>query len=144
VALIIVPLAFLDAAGSAGSFLVQTTSDRSPVAVTLLIALITLADAAGSVLATRLPAVGVRVQLAAAAVGSLLVALALAIPAALVPATIALSFAIGVLHPLRAAAIQQLATDGIRARAASAASACDMALSTLFLLLAGGLLARRT
>jgi hypothetical protein len=144
VALVILPLAFLDAAGSTGSFLLQTTGDRSPVAVTLLVALITLAGATGSALATRLPATGARIQVVAAAIGSLLVGVAMTIPAALVPATIALSFATGVLHPLRAAAIQRMASDGIRARAASAASACDMALSTLFLLLAGGVLARRS
>ncbi len=86
------------------------------------------------------PAAGVRMQLAFAAAGSVLVVAALTIPGALVPATIALSFGTGVLHPLRAAAIQRLASDGVRARAASAASACDMALSTLFLLLAGTLL----
>jgi len=143
VALVILPLAFLDAAGSTGSFLLQTTGDRGPAAVTLLVALITLADAAGSALATRLPAAGVRMQLAIAALGSLLVMAALMIPRALVPATIALSFGTGVLHPLRAAAIQRLASDGVRARAASAASACDMALSTLFLLLAGTVLSRR-
>jgi hypothetical protein len=40
---------------------------------------------------------------------------------------------------MRAAAIQRMATDDMRARAASAASACDMAFSTLFLLLAGSL-----
>jgi len=143
VALVILPLAFLDAAGSTGSFLLQTTGDRGPAAVTLLVALITLADAAGSALATRLPAAGVRMQLAIAALGSLLVVAALMIPVALVPATIALSFGTGVLHPMRAAAIQRLASDGIRARAASAASACDMALSTICLLLAGTVLARK-
>jgi hypothetical protein len=144
VALVILPLAFLDAAGSTGSFLLQTTGDRSPAAVTLLVALITLADAAGSALASRAPASGARAQLAAAGGGAVLMAIALAVPAALVPVTIALSFGTGLLHPLRAAAIQRLATDGIRARAASAASACDMAMSTLFLLLAGTWLARKT
>ena len=143
VALLILPLAFLDAAGSTGSFLLQTTGDRSPASVTLLVALITLADAAGSALATRLPALGARMQLATALLGSLIVIAALLVPGALVPATLALSFGTGVLHPLRAAAIQRIASDGIRARAASAASACDMALSTLFLLLAGTLLSRR-
>jgi hypothetical protein len=69
--------------------------------------------------------------------------MALTIPEALVPATIALSFGTGVLHPLRAATIQRIATDGVRARAASVASACDMALSTLFLLLAGTWLPRK-
>jgi MFS family permease len=141
--IVILPLAFLDAAASSGSFLLQTTGERGPWEVTPLIALITLADAMGSALAARLPGVGARVQLVAAAIGSLLVILALTVPAALVPATIALSSVTGVLHPLRAAAIQRMASDGIRARAASAASACDMALSTIFLLLAGGLLTRR-
>jgi predicted MFS family arabinose efflux permease len=143
VALLILPLAFLDAAGSTGSFLLQATGDRSPAAVTLLIALITLADAAGSALATRLPAAGVRVQMGIAAVGFVLVTIALMFPGALIPATIALSFGTGVLHPLRAAAIQRLASDGVRARAASMASASDMAMSTLFLLLTGNWLARR-
>ena len=143
VVVVILPLAFLDAAGSTGSFILQTTGERSPVHVTLLLALITLADAAGSALASRVPVTGARVQLAAAAAGALLVATALAIPAALVPVTITLSFGTGVLHPLRAAAIQRMASDGVRARAASAASACDMALSTIFLLFAGGLLSRR-
>ena len=46
--LVILPLAFLDAAASSGSFLLQTTGERSPWAVTPLVALITLADAAGS------------------------------------------------------------------------------------------------
>jgi hypothetical protein len=143
VALVIFPLAFLDAAGSTGSFILQTTGDRSPSAVTLLVALITLADAAGSALATKMPAAGARVQLAAAAVGSLLVAIAFAVRPALIPITIALSFGTGVLHPLRAATIQRLASDGVRARAASMASACDMALSTIFLLIAGSMLTRR-
>jgi hypothetical protein len=143
VALLILPLAFLDAAGSTGSFLLQTTGDRSAAAVTMLVALIALADAGGSALAARLPAAGVRVQLAIAAVGAVLMAVALMIPSALVAVTIALSFGTGVLHPLRAAAIQRIATDGVRARAASVASACDMALSTFFLLLAGTALSRK-
>ena len=74
VALVIFPLAFLDAAGSTGAFLLQTTGERGPVAVTVLVAVITLANAAGSVLATRVPATGARTQLTAAAIGSLLVA----------------------------------------------------------------------
>ena len=141
--IVILPLAFLDAAASSGSFLLQTTGERGPWEVTPLVALITLADATGSALATQLPAAGARAQLVAAAIGSLLVAVGLTLPAVLVPATIALSFVTGMLHPLRAAAIQRMASDGVRARAASVASACDMALSTLFLLLAGHVLTRR-
>src|SRR6185503_3966132 len=134
----ILPLAFLDAAGSAGSFMLQTTGERGPSAVTILVALITLSNATGSAIAGRLPASGARVQAIAAAIGALLVVVALIVPAALIPVTIALSFGTGVLHPLRAAAIQRMAGDSVRARAVSMANACDMALSTLFLLLAGG------
>jgi Major Facilitator Superfamily len=136
-AAVILPLAFLDAITSAGSFIMQTTGGGGPSEVTLIVALITLADAAGSTLAMRLPPAGLRAQVALATLGAIVAAVALAIPAALVPSTIALAFATGVSHPLRAAAIQRMATDGMRARAASAANACDMALSTAVLLLAG-------
>jgi MFS family permease len=136
-AALILPLAFLDAITQAGSFIMQTSGGSGPSEVTLIVALITLADAAGSTLAMRLPAVGLRTQIALAAVGAIVAGIALSIPSALVPATIALSFATGVSHPLRATEIQRLTSDGMRARAASAANACDMALSTIVLLLAG-------
>jgi MFS family permease len=138
-ALVILPLAFLDAVTSAGSFVLQTRGGLGPVGITTLVALITLADAAGSACAMRLHATGARVQVALAAAGAILAAAALIWPAALVPATIVLAFGTGLSHPMRAAAIQRMATDDMRARAASAASACDMAFSTLFLLLAGSL-----
>ena len=76
-------------------------------------------------------------------VGAIVAGIAVTIPSALVPATIALAFATGVSHPLRAAAIQRMTSDNMRARAASAANACDMAFSTVVLLLAGNLLAGR-
>jgi hypothetical protein len=110
--------------------------------VTVLVAIITLADAAGSALATRLPGAGLRAQVALAVAGAIVAGIAVAVPAALIPSVVALAFATGLSHPLRAAAIQRMAADDMRARAASAASACDMALSTLFLVLAGTLLAR--
>ncbi len=50
---------------------------------------------------------------------------------------IALAFLEGVAHPLRAVAIQRAVPDGVRARAASLASACDMAVSLIALPLAG-------
>jgi len=140
---VILPLAFLDAITSAGSFVMQTSSGGGPSEVTLIVALITLADAAGSTLAIRLPAVGLRAQIALAVCGAVLAAVALMVPAALIPITITLSFATGVSHPLRATAIQRLASDGMRARAASVANACDMALSTMLLLLTGSWLAQR-
>jgi hypothetical protein len=133
----------LDALTASGSFVLQTSGGSGPVQVTILVALITLADAAGSTLAMRLPAAGLRAQVALAAAGAVIAAVAVTIPGTLIPSVVALAFATGVSHPLRAAAIQRMATDDMRARAASAASACDMALSTLFLLLAGSLLAGR-
>jgi hypothetical protein len=72
--------------------------------------------------------------------GAVLAGIALTTPALFIPITITLSFTTGVSHPMRATAIQRLASDGMRARAASVASACDMALSTIVLLLAGSLL----
>jgi hypothetical protein len=91
----------------------------------------------------RLPGGGQRAQLVLASAGLVAAAAAVIVPAILMPTTIALSFATGLAHPLRAAAIQRMASDGIRARAASVANAVDMALSTVFLLLAGTWLARR-
>jgi hypothetical protein len=142
-AIVILPLAFLDSVTSAGSFILQTSGGSGPSEVTLVVAIITLADAAGSVLAGRLPAAGPRMQVALAAVGAVVAGIALTWPAALIPSTIALSFATGVSHPLRATAIQRMATDGMRARAASAANACDMAFSTILLLITGSWLAGR-
>lgn len=142
-AAVVLPLAFLDAITQAGSFIMQTRGGSAPDEVTSIVALITLADAAGSTLAMRLPPVSLRAQIALAGGGALLAGIALVLPASLVPIAIALSFATGISHPLRAAAIQRMATDGMRARAASAANACDMALSTITLLITGRWLARR-
>ena len=60
-----------------------------------------------------------------------------AVPSTLVPVVIALEFLLGLAHPLRAAAVQRLAGEGVRARAASLASACDKACDTVALILAG-------
>jgi len=62
---------------------------------------------------------------------------AVALPAILPLVALALAFVSGVARPLRAAAIQRLAADSLRARAASMASACDMAISTIVLPFAG-------
>jgi hypothetical protein len=50
---------------------------------------------------------------------------------------LALALLSGLADPLRAAAVQRLSKDEARARAASLASVCDMALSTALLPLAG-------
>jgi hypothetical protein len=84
-----------------------------------------------------LPAGTPRVHILLAAFGSVLCLGATATPRALPLTALVLGFLVGVAQPLRAAAIQRLAGDAIRARAASAASACDMAVSTIVLPLAG-------
>jgi MFS family permease len=135
---VILPVALLDGAASAGSFLAQTAAGGSGTAeLTVLVALITGAEAAGAALAPRMPAAGARGQLLLAMAGAVLVALAFAAPATFNAAVVGLSFLEGVGEPLRAAAIQQAARDGIRARAASAANACDMLFSLIALPLAG-------
>jgi MFS family permease len=136
-AISVMPAALLGGAGSAASFLAQTTGANSPANVTVLVAALTAAEAGGCALASRLPPATPRDQIQLAAFGSIVFVSAVAIPATLPFVALALAFLLGVAQPLRAAAIQRLAADGIRARAASAASACDMAVSTIVLPLAG-------
>ena len=136
-AMLIIPSAFLGAAASAASFLAQTAGATDPLRMTALVATITLTEAAGSACAARVTDAGLRAQAVLAACGAILVAGVLALPAAFELVVLALAFLVGVAHPLRATAIQRLASDGVRARAASAANACDMAFSTIALPLAG-------
>jgi hypothetical protein len=136
-AMTIMPAALLAGAASAASFLAQTTGANSPADVTVLVAVLTAAEAGGSALASRLPGANLGGQVRLAAFGSILFMSAVAVPASLPLIALALGFLTGVAQPLRATAIQRLAGDRIRARAASAASACDMAVSTIVLPLAG-------
>ena len=78
-----------------------------------------------------------------AGLGAAVAITGLALPAVFVPAAVALSLLMGVAQPLRAAAIQRVAADDIRARAASVASACDKAAATIALVCAGSLPRRR-
>jgi hypothetical protein len=136
-AVFIVPASFLGGAASAASFLAQTRGASSVADVTVLVAALTAAEAVGCAVASRLPAGTARHQMQLAAFGSILLMSALATPVVLPLVALTLAFVVGVALPLRAAAIQRLAGDSIRARAASAASACDMAVSTIVLPLAG-------
>jgi hypothetical protein len=136
-ALLIVPASCLGAAAGAAAFVAQTSGVRDPAALTTLVAAITLIEAAGSAVASRLAAAGARAQVILAGTGALLFTLGIVLPPAFYPVVFALSFLQGVAEPLRAAAIQRLAADGIRAQAASAASACDKALLILGLPAAG-------
>jgi hypothetical protein len=77
------------------------------------------------------------------ACGAAAVAVPFLLSAGAAVAAVALAFVLGLIHPLRAAALQRAAADGARARIASLASACDMACTTLGLLAAGAWSARR-
>jgi len=122
---------------SAASFLAQTSGGLDPRRLTMLVAAITLAEAAGSVAAARIPTSGVRTQVILASLGVGAAIVAALRPPAVLPVVVALAFLSGVAHPLRAGAMQRLAADTMRARAASVASACDKACDTIMLLAAG-------
>ena len=135
--MVILPAAVVGAAASAASFLAQTTGLNSPASVTLLVAAVTAAEASGYALATRLRAATSRDQIVLAALAAVMFITAVAVQATIPLIALVLGLLEGVAQPLRAAAIQRLAGDGIRARAASAASACDMAVRLIVLPLVG-------
>lgn len=134
---IVLPAALVAAAASAASFIVQTAADTAVGTVGALTAALVAAEAAGLAAGGHITAVSARSQGVIAA-GSLL-ALAAATQASSVAAAaaLALAFTAGALDPWRAAAVQRLAADHLRATGASLTSACDMACSTLLLPLAG-------
>jgi hypothetical protein len=102
----------------------------------VLVAAITLAEAAGAGLALQVRAsVGALTGLSAA--GAAFLAAGTVFSGALVFVAPLLALLDGLSRPLRATLIQRLAADDVRARVASAASACDMAVSTIALPLAG-------
>src|SRR5439155_19245586 len=74
---------------------------------------------------------GVHAQLALAAVGGAVTVAAVNDSRAFYPAILTLCFLTGLAYPVRAASIQLLVADALRARAASLASACDKALATV-------------
>jgi hypothetical protein len=134
---LIVPAAVLGGIAGAAAFYVQTEPDADAGIMTLMVAAITLAEAGGSAVAAYLPAAGVRPQIALAVAGGAVFAIAVAVPATVVPVVCLLACLYGVAEPLRAAAIQRTADDSQRARAASFANLCDMAITTIVLPLAG-------
>jgi MFS family permease len=148
-AALILPASLLGGAASAASFLAQTSGGRGPARMSMLVAAITLAEATGSAFAARVNATGVRVQMALAGLGAAAIAQTLLLPATFLPdslpdfllgslpVVVGLSLLIGLAHPLRAAAIQRLAADDVRARTASIANACDKAFMTMALVFAG-------
>jgi len=139
---LIAPASLLGAAAGATAFVAQTSGETDPERMTMFVAAITLAEALGSAVAGRLDAT-VKNQLVLAALGAAAFLAGLALSVAFVPAIVALSFLMGIAQPLRAAAIQRVVGDQVRARAASVASACDKATATIALLVAGSLPRRR-
>jgi hypothetical protein len=134
---LVLPVALLGGAASAGSFIAQTTGGASAAGLTVLVALLTAAEAAGAAVSPRVPAADGRGQLILAAIGALVAGAGLAMPSLFHGAVVVLAFLEGIGEPLRAAALQHAAHDGMRARAASAANACDMLFSIIALPLAG-------
>jgi MFS family permease len=134
---LIVPGAIVVGLGSATSFYAQTASTANPATMTWFVAAMTLAEAAGASVASRLCAAGVVAQLWLASLSiALTISATLPFPSfrAIV---ITLSFVQGLSQPLRAAAVQRLSADDTRARVASLASACDMTAMAIMLPLAG-------
>ena len=137
IAMLILPTGLLVAIASAASFLAQTGGIRDAEALTLLVAAFTVAEAAGSLAAARMPSTGVRGLMMLGALGAVCFVISLAHPSILTPMVLVLAFLTGLAEPLRASAIQRLAADAARARAASLASACDMVFMTIALPLSG-------
>jgi len=138
---LIVPASLLGAVASAAVFLAQTAPDETPGRVTMLVASVTLAEAAGAFVGARF-AGGVRAQWMLMGLGITIAAAPLIAPATRLGALVTACFLMGLSYPLRASSIQHGVADGLRARAASLASACDKAIATVGLL-AVGVLPRR-
>jgi hypothetical protein len=140
---LIVPGALAGGLSALAGFLAQTSAEAEVAGVTALVAAMTLSEAAGAWLATRVWRSDGRLQLLLLVCGAAILAVSQIVPAGAAAAAVALAFVPGLIQPLRAAALQRMVGDGSRARIASLASACDMACSTLGLLAAGAVRARR-
>jgi hypothetical protein len=139
----VMPGALLDGLASIASFVAQTTADAEVAGVTALVAAMTLSEAAGAWTSARVWRNDGRLHLLLLACGATVFAASQIMFAGAAAAAVALAFFPGLIHPLRAAALQRVAADGVRARIASFASACDMACTTFGLLAAGAISARR-
>jgi MFS family permease len=132
---LIIPAAVIAGAAIATAFVAQTAGQATPRQLTVLVIVVTLAEAAGAAVSRYMqPEIATHYGLLAASAACF--ALAGVIPGAFLAAVVALSFLMGASGPLRATAIQML-VDERRAEAASWASAVDGAVRTLSLLLAG-------
>jgi hypothetical protein len=137
-AILILPVALIDALAASSSFLVQTEGILAPDALTLVVAVMTLAEAAGAFVAARISGCGPRGLWLLASGGIATFGAALALPSGILVAAVVSSFFLGLMHPLRATLLQWETLDRARARVASMASACDVACASIAVSLAGG------
>jgi hypothetical protein len=135
-AALIVPASLLAALSSAALFIAQTAAGVDAVQVTLIVAIATCSEAAGSAFATRVR-VGTGRQIVLTVIGAAIASAAFVQSSIFTGAVFALAFLVGLAMPGRAAAVQRIAADRVRARAASAASAADKAATSLALICAG-------
>ena len=133
---LLLPAAWLGGVAGAAAFFAQTSEWATTENATVLVAIVTLAEALGAFLARRLAA-SIRMQIALAAAGTLVLTAAIVQPAIFLPAVVVASALLGIAEPLRSAAIQRMSADDVRARAASLASALDKAIATIALVVAG-------
>lgn len=138
---IILPASWLGGIAGAAAFLAQTSSWATTENATILVAIVTLAEAFGAFLSKRLSASG-SIQAGLACAGTLILMAAVVQPSVFLPAIVCASLLLGIAEPLRATAIQRMSADHLRARAASLSSALDKAVATVALL-AAGVLPRR-
>ena len=139
IAMLILPTGLLVAIASAASFLAQTSGIRDAESLTWLVAMFTLAEAAGSMTASFVPRTGAGGLTMLSVLGAGCFGVSVLCAPAAVPMVLVLAFLTGLAEPLRASAIQRMAADTARARAASIANACDM----MFMLIALPLSARQ-
>jgi hypothetical protein len=140
---LVMPGAVLDGLATIAAFLAQTGADAEVLGVTALAAAITLSEAAGAWMAARVWRNDGRLHLLLLACGAAVFAVSQMVSTGAAAAAVVLAFFPGLIGTLRAVALQRVAGDGVRARIASFASACDMACTTLGLLTAGALSTRR-
>lgn len=131
------PVSLLGSAASAASFLAQTSGHGEPGEMTVLIAVVTLAEAAGATLAMRAASAGLMTVRVLFGLGAICAGVAVAMPVAFMPVVAVLALLDGIAHSVRAGAVQRAVPDHVRARAASLASACDQAIHVMTLPIAG-------
>jgi hypothetical protein len=139
---LIMPAALTGGAAGATAFMAQTGDGATAAQLTVLVSVITLAEAAGAALSRFLRADCATQYFLLAASALCIVGMA-ATPDLFTAGVVALAVLIGAAEPLRATAIQLL-VECRRAEAASLASAIDGGIRTVSLLLAGTVQRRRS